>query len=299
VRIGSGGQYSRAIQASALGILGEQVRSVRITVVFLAVGLAAVIPRVPAPPATRRAARTWSAALLGALFYKPIHPVVHLYLDHPLRLIWSIEVAVLVAWILPRRQPFARLRSVAILIITGLAVGGVPAYCSLARSLDAPRILASGSEPLIPPLGYARNVAIHEAAHYSWDDYRAALDYLRKRTAPDTRVATVLKELPAINGAVGRLSPFAIESGLVWIRVAAARGTLEAGAVEDQFIRALERTPDSVVVWVPDEDVPGVFPIERLAAAIRRHYLPEVRFQTIEVWRRRAEPGARSSATTR
>jgi hypothetical protein len=95
---------------------------------------------------------------------------------------------------------------------------------------------------------HARRRALPNAAFYPWGDYRALLGYLRGTTAPGTRVANVLKGFPAVNGPVGRLSPFPVESGLVWVWLAGR-------TVEEQFASALERTPDSVVVWIPDDAV--------------------------------------------
>jgi hypothetical protein len=97
-------------------------------------------------------------------------------------------------------------------------------------------------------------------------------------------VANVLKGFPAVNGPTGRLSPFTVEAGLVWV-------WLEGREVEEQFAAALERTPDSVVVWVPDEAGPVLIPLERLSPLIRKHYRPDARFGAIEVWRRRPGPG--------
>jgi hypothetical protein len=53
---------------------------------------------------------------------------------------------------------------------------------------------------------------------------------------------------------------------------------------------ALERTPDSVVVWVPDErGSPGaaLVSVPEVERAVRRLYVPDAKFGAIEVWRRR------------
>jgi len=53
------------------------------------------------------------------------------------------------------------------------------------------------------------------------------------------------------------------------------------------FALALERTPDSVVVWSPAEiNANPRLKLERVTAVIRRRYRPEARFGPIEVWRR-------------
>jgi hypothetical protein len=257
------------------------------------VPLAAVAIRRPGL-ASGRAARVWLVALLAAGAYKPLHPVPHDYLRHPVMVAWSVGVAVLVERILEARvlPPMARL--VSVVAIVGAAVPGPPAFCNLEATLAAPAFLAKGTPPQVAPPGYVRRATLGNAACYAWADYRDVLLYLRERTGPQTQVANVLKGFPAINGPVGRPSPFAAESGLVWAW--AVDPTIEA-----RFAEALEETPDSVVVWTPGEVGPVAMDLDRLAPAIRRLYRPEARFGPIEVWRRRREavprrprdPGAR------
>ena len=58
------------------------------------------------------------------------------------------------------------------------------------------------------------------------------------------------------------------------------------------FAEALERTPDSVVVWSPAEiDTQPRLRLERVTSVIRRYYRPEARFGPIEVWRRSTDDG--------
>jgi hypothetical protein len=67
--------------------------------------------------------------------------------------------------------------------------------------------------------------------------------------------------------------------------------------LDETFAAALERTADSVVVWIPSE--PNVAPrmqLEQLTATIRRFYRPAARFGRIEVWRRTASASFASRA---
>jgi hypothetical protein len=114
---------------------------------------------------------------------------------------------------------------------------------------------------------------------YPWEDYRAMLDYLVEHTSPVTRVANVLKCDPAVTGMVDRPSAFPTES-IAWLRM------VRPGD-EPRYAEALLAHHDVVVVWIPDEKGPDKLQtLEHLTPVIRRHFRPEARFGSIEVWRR-------------
>ena len=74
------------------------------------------------------------------------------------------------------------------------------------------------------------------------------------------------------------------ESGIIWLWRTDPDD-------EPAFVAALERSPDSVVVWAPDEPIgPDNPALPRLVPAVRRLYTPEARFGVIEIWRRRVNP---------
>ena len=89
-------------------------------------------------------ATTWSAAWLGAIFYRPIHPVSHGYLFHPLILVSSITLAFAVSWWLS----FARIaRPILVLALALLVYEVLPAGLiipSLEASLLAVRSILHG-----------------------------------------------------------------------------------------------------------------------------------------------------------
>ncbi|HEV3163816.1 MAG TPA: hypothetical protein VGZ22_07230, partial [Isosphaeraceae bacterium] len=87
-----GGNYNKASAASFLKESLIQIAPLRIVAVLAAIGL--LMGR--AGRSDRRAAITWLVALAGVLLYKPISPLPHAYLNHPLMLVWSVSVAVLV-----------------------------------------------------------------------------------------------------------------------------------------------------------------------------------------------------------
>jgi hypothetical protein len=277
--LASGGQYSRATWMGMLSVLGDQLRSPRQMGVVLGVGILTAWSWRRGGSVAASAGRVWLAAFAGTFFYKAIHPVYHDYLAHPTWVAWSVNVAVLAAFIEESLWLRPAWRAGLIIILAAAAIGGIPAFCSFEHSFAAISERSAEGEPVIQPLGYARRRSLPNAGHYPWGDYRSLLAYLRRTTSSNTRVANVLKGFPAINGPTGRLSPFPIESGLVFV-------WLMGDPIEEKLAKALEDTPDSVVVWIPDEEGPLLIPLERLGPLIRNRYHPAARFGTIQVWRR-------------
>jgi hypothetical protein len=284
VRIASyGGPYSRTTPAGALAMFVEQLRKPEIDLALAAtLGLALM-----GPPSLRRLIRPWALAWLGALVYRPLHPVSqHAYLAHPLALVASISVAFLVWWIaaIPRLPRPVRLVAIALLLYE--AVPRLPDTCGPGDSLVALGALAHGREPDFPPLGCRQP---YPAPKVKWADYLAAMHYLRETTGPGTPVANAVSRYPfeSLNGPIGRPSPFLAESGVCWMMF--VNMNLDA-----QFARALERSPDAVVVWTPrTRTADPRLKLDRVAAVIRRDFRPEARFGELEVWRRRADRAVR------
>jgi hypothetical protein len=230
----------------------------------------------------RSLAMSWLLAMAGVSLYKPLSPIPHPYLGIPLVLVGSVVLALLAGLIVLSREISPRLRALG---VAGLLVLGssstLPDRCQVWPSLRAFSVLRSGVEPEVAPPGY-RAGTVRSAAFYPWSDYRATLLYLRNRTRPTTRVANVLKGVPAIASEIDRPSAFPAES-ITWLLMVNRDD-------EASFVESLEKSPDSVVVWAPGEvgPVPG-FRVDRLEATIRRLYEFETRFGVIEVWRRRGD----------
>jgi hypothetical protein len=233
-------------------------------------------------PGPRRTARTWLVALAGASLYKPLSPMAHSYLDIPPLLCWSINLAVLIQFLLTARRPSPSLQLAGVVLAMGLGPSSLhPDCCVIGPSARALGLLPPRPATEDIPPGYRRG-SVPTSAAYPWRDYRAALDYLRAHTAPGTKVANALKWDPAVVSMIDRPSAFPAES-ITWLRMVNPDE-------EEAFARALEGCGDSVVVWDPDRIGPDPkFKLERLTAAIRRHYRPEARFGDIAVWRRMAE----------
>jgi hypothetical protein len=240
----------------------------------------------------RPLARTWAIASAGALLYAPLHPHPYAYLEIPLRVLTAVHAAIVVALVLAAQdwRPAARVAAVA--VAAWLAIPGtprhlpaVPEYCSIDESAAAVRNLARGTSPDVAPPGFRHHFLPSTGAHYSWDDYARVLDHLRDRTQPATRVAPLFRNwcFPALNGMSDRGPVFPTDQGVLW-----------AWQLSPDYDRicaeALERTPDSVVVWVPDErGSPGaaLVSVPEVERAVRRLYVPDAKFGAIEVWRRR------------
>src|SRR5205807_2149992 len=147
------GRWGRV--ASALGFAAGL--TVRPQVVLLLPAMAVVLAddarRQEGPPSRRfRSGVEW------AVLYKPISPVPHGYLDQPLMLVWSINVAMLAHLALTCRAASPSLRWTILLLILGLEATGRPRFCNVERSLLAPGLLSRGEAPAKPPLGYTRNL---------------------------------------------------------------------------------------------------------------------------------------------
>ena len=138
------GDFVRGVRQASYGRYGEYPVSVVTKVIGqlgdwrFAMGSAfAVAVAFVAPSGIRRLALPWVLMLLPVLVYRPLHPLPHAYLAHPLWLTWSINLAVisgaaLTAW---QRRPWLALGSVGLLL--ALASPGIPRFCDLAASVQA------------------------------------------------------------------------------------------------------------------------------------------------------------------
>jgi hypothetical protein len=264
---------------------GIFARTVLLQLLNLKVGIAAAALALlagPARPASRRTALVWLVALVGVLAYRPLSPLQHAYLGHPLMLTWSVAVGIVAALALeaPIGRPSARLA--AVLLALGLGMSAEkPRYCNPVGSYEALAWLRRGEDPAPCPTGYTTNPEVKSAAAYEWEDYRALLDYIRHHTGPQTRVANMLRHVPAIASSTGRLSAFPAES-VAWLRM-----VVEAD--EPKFLEALKAAPDAVVVWAPVEKHMKAFGthLSLLTPYVEQNYECEARFGILEVWRRK------------
>jgi hypothetical protein len=275
-----GGPYSKATPARAIKIFLDQLRDWRTDVPLAATFLLAT------RPAGRLGlmARTWSLAWLGALVYRPLHPVDHGYLIHPMLLVGSITWALAVSWFVSLRWLLRPVRVVAVALLSYELVPVPPWMCSLGSSVQAVQALTRGEMPDTPPLGCLQPFA----SPSGWEAYRAVLGYLRQATSPQTFVANVLNRYPyeSLNGPAGRLSPFRAESGICWLSWVQID-------LDPEFAQDLLNSTDAVVVWEPRQDeVDPAMRLERVIAVIRAYFEPEARFGKVEIWRRKSVSSA-------
>lgn len=281
-----GARYNSVTPRSFAGQILLQLLHLEYDIVPMAVLVLAPL----CDPKTRGTARIWLLAYLGAWLYKPLSPVPFPYLEHPLTLIWSITIAVLVQLLTTPGLSHPAIRLAAVLVAMRLGVHARPMQCSLDYARQGIAALRTGEDPAEAPLGIHIGLPVDpRSTAFPWKDYRETLAYLRTRTGPETEVANLIHVVPAINGPTGRITPLPAES-LAWLRVHPSE--------EPAFARALERAPaDSVVVWTPEK---GAFvdlwshfgEVERLAPLIRRFYEPAARFGDVEVWGRKREGSA-------
>lgn len=244
-------------------------------------------------PFHTRASRTafgWVLAMACVSVYKPLSPFAHGYLGLPLKLVCSVAEASLIGVILDRRNEPAGVKLVLVLLTLGLGPTTLrPTYCKAKESLQVARAWLHGEAPKITPPGYGKDF-VFVAGYYPWADHAALIDYLKRSTAPETRVANVLNgQLPVVSMSV-RPSALPAES-VTWL-------SMVYPGDEPRFAEALSCATDSVVVWSPDlpGPVPGVR-FDLINDVIRRDYRPEARFGDIEVWRRKRRGHGRPSAS--
>jgi hypothetical protein len=273
-----GGPYSRVTPAGAMETFLWQFSDWR-TDVSLAATLILASGR---GGRSNRMARTWLLAWLGALVYRPIHPVPHMYLIHPFFLVASITWALPIDRLLSRRGLAMPVRILAVALLAYEVEPQPPAMCHWLQSARAVRTLFLGEMPATTPMGSVQAFG-GAGPTAGWVTYCSVLTYLRESTRPQTFVANVLNRYPmeSLNGPSGRLSPFLAESGICWLDWVKID-------LDPEFARQLEATPDSVVVWDPRQrDVSPAMKLERVISVIRRDYEPEARFGHVEVWRRK------------
>jgi len=283
-----GGPYSTFTAGRALSILAEELRHPPTAALLITLGFMSLRP----PGDLRGMARTWLVAMLGALIYRPMHPMDHGYLKAPLILVGSTAWAIPIAGGLRfaaadsgrLHRAFPAL-CVFVLLLFKILPGRFPYNCSLGASVAAIRAAATSDWPPMP-LGAWVWYDKTKQPFYTWDGYNALLRYLRESTGPDTVVANALNNppFPCVNGPTGRRSPFRVETGVAWM-------WLVRQNLDEEFARDLERAGvDSVVVWSPD-DIGNQrrIPLPRLTQAIRDEYEPEARFGKVEVWRRKGK----------
>jgi len=230
-----------------------------------------------------RGARVWLVALAGVTLYMPLSPAPHSYLEIPQEAVWGVAAAALTGlWLGVEGVPAAA-RFVGVVLVLGLNPRMLkPEFSMPGAALRSARSASAGRHDDSRPPGY-RHGTVDASAFYPWDDYRAALDHLRRTTGPTTRVANALLGAPAVTAMVDRPSAFPAES-VAWLRMVRP-------ADEPLFVEALAGAADSVVVWAPGEVGPGgEYRLGALADAIRRLCRVEARFGAIEVWRRRPGP---------
>jgi len=282
-----GGSYCARTPANRLLHLILELSRPRYTAVPL--GILLFLPR--ADQATVRRATTWLVAMGMSLLYDPAAPIAHDYLDHPLKLVLAVNVAVLAHLMLtaPALRPEYRL---ALLVLLMSLFVAKPTYSSVRASAERMRCLVRGQWPTALP----RDIGA-PSEYQDRSNYPELIDYLRRSTDKSMRIANLRLGPEPVCGVVGRLAPFPVDQpSLIWIRHFSSK-PIPLGT-EREYITCLERTPNSVVVWEPSKSLKGrLFPdagggpfeYRELAATIRRLYEPEARFGPIEVWRRKSD----------
>jgi hypothetical protein len=276
--VAPGGKYNLLSFSHFVRQMILQLMPVRIVIVpacLLLMGRMSSVRDGPDP------ARAWLVAFACVLLYAPLSPQAHLYLAHPLNVTWAILVALLAARIDQNQGLRPAHRLIALLMVMGLLMSFKPRFSDPIQSFDALLALRKGErETVSRPEGYQHNPDVPASARYDWESYRDLLQYVRNELTPEVRVANALRYTPAITGVTGRLPAFPAES-IAWLAVVRKTD-------EDRFVRSLEASANSVVVWAPTEKRNGsILELKALTRAIEKWYEPDRRFGIIEVWKRK------------
>jgi hypothetical protein len=276
-----GGPYSRNTPEGAWRVFAAQFGDWRADVVFVLIIVMTIFPS----SAWRRLARTWMLAWLGALSYKPVHPIPHAYLSLPISLFSTISLALPLGLLAASWSLASPFRVIVVVLALYEAVPVIPRFCRVQECARAVPALVRGEEPEISPVGSEQVYQRGRLRPSSWDHYCSLLRYLRVQTTPRTFVANAVNRYPfdSLNGPTGRLSPFLAESGVCWM----CWVNIDLDA---KFAQALERATDAVVVWSPHPAESPPDPrvkLDRVTAVILRDFEPEARFGDLEVWRRK------------
>jgi hypothetical protein len=274
------GSYGRVDRALIAGTLSDAAASPQTRILLPLLFIIALVAR----GQYRWSALTWLLAVIGVVIYRFPHPIQHNYLSFPLFITRMLAVAPVAGWLCqaPRIPSVSKLAGLCALgasslIFTARLPELKPALAAIAS------IVAGEVIPEAPPPGALSWYHEGFPQWYSWKDYRSTLLYLRDHTNANTVVANVLRSppFPAINGPLGRRSPFRAESGICWIWFIHEDR-------DPEFARELENGNCDVVVWIPGEErrEPRMS-LPRLCAAIRESFEHEAQFGRIEIWRRK------------
>ena len=218
-----------------------------------------------------------------AAFYKPISPRQHDYLDIPGFLLLAMVLPVVVGLILRTLTIPRWLRVWSVLTVLGLSGAYEQPQRGLRCSYATLGQVLRGHTPITYPSGYVGS--------YPLSEYEGVLAYIKGRANQRASIANALAYPLALTGPTARLSAFPAES-MAWLRWVRPDD-------EDAFVRKLEDTPESIVVWCPAEFERELSAFRRLETAIRRLYEPECRFSDIEIWRRRCATVESTRSTNR
>jgi hypothetical protein len=282
-----GGGYETTGRRSFLKDVADQLNQWEIVAAML--GLTATAGF--AEGSTRRVARTWLLAFGFVLVYRPLSPVAHGYLIHPLKITWAVSIGLIASGLIrsARLSPVVKILGVTAILLE--AIPRIPLYCQPERLGDPARSLWRGVPTASAPPGTEREFSPASSNPYQWGDYQRVLEYLRRHTHPKTRVANFFRgyPFPTVNAPVGRLSPFPSVAGVLWLRWVDEK-------LETEFATRLEPAGDTVVVWIPGEPpTHGRLRLRLVERTIRHYYALEARIGKLEIWRRRSDVSVSAS----
>lgn len=274
VRLASyGSRYNRATPFGIIAGVVRQATELRWLALPLVLGFLANA----SGRTIHREARIWLLAAIGVLWYKPLHPFPHDYLDHPRWVVWSVILGLIAASLRRRADLSGQIRLALAVVVLAAAVPAKPAFCDARAALAA--IGNRYAQHASAPPGYVHHMTAYQAKLYPWGDYQAAIDHLRTELRASTTVANLLSYQLSAVGVAGRLPVFRNESGFLW--------KSQVGWDDQVFLDQLEAAVDSVVIWSPGLEGPEPDLLSpAMAEAVRRWYEPDQSFGNIEIWKR-------------
>ena len=227
----------------------------------------------------------WVVMFVSMVFYKPMSPVMHAYTEIPLEMVAGLMVGIF--WgVFENYQGVSSWFKVCLIAFwTWFYLPGIPEMLSVSSSREALVSMVSNTGLEKSPPGWAGHLKDRNniPKSYFWQDYQAALKFIREETSSEVRVVNFIRKqpFPTFNGPTGRLSLWPCGEGIQWLRWVHPELELE-------FANALKTQVPAIVIWNDREEMSQVtikYPL--IDQLIRSEYEPVARFGQIDIWKRR------------
>lgn len=227
----------------------------------------------------------WVVMFVSMVLYKPMCPVMHAYTEIPLEMVAGLMLGIF--WgVFENYQGVSSCFKVCLIASwTWFYLPGIPEMLSVSSSREALVSMLSDTALEKSPPGWAVHLKDRNniPRSYFWQDYQAALKFIREESSSEVRVVNFIRKqpFPTFNGPTGRLTLWPCGEGIQWLRWVHPELELE-------FANSLKSQVPAIVIWNDREEMSQVtikYPL--IDHLIRSEYEPVARFGQIDIWKRR------------